>query len=341
MGIVRAFDPGVMHLCPSFYDPSFAIIERIPTLLHEAHHFDGDNFAHEHCSQGRLKGMRNACDPSLQYGGGYAIEVEALSRLNEIKTLPENLRAKARNMALIRAAENFNQAVTPYRLETIYLESIDGKGYLLEPNFSSLKEVPVIDRIHQDIVSRGTMLTIFPRDGRDAFAIDTLSTDFSPMPAEGEVALNFNNLPVDQHPRILRIFNDDTFSGHVTDKRFSVALAPNNYETEVDLPFTAISIFNSQELGMDDPESLYLLDNQGGLNRLKLSPGRNHELFLPTPFATTFRAFVFFQGKRVAIDSSGTLVSLEGGRWQPIVAAMSKRFVFASNPFYWAPFLAP
>jgi hypothetical protein len=340
MAFVRAHMPGVVHLCPSFYDPSFTVVERLPTLLHEAHHFDGDNFSHVNCQQGRLKGMRNACDPGLEYGGGYAVETEVLVKLARLsdQALAPELKARARNMALLRAAENFNAPVVPYRLETIYLWGADGRGYLLHPESMLAIEAPSLDPRSVSIVSRGSSLNIFPRDGSDAYAVDVLS-GFEHLPVQGEVSLGFNRRLRNERPEMVAILNEANFSGFITSRRFSVALGDNPYETEVDLPFRATAVFTGAELGWNEPDTLYLKEESGRLVPIKLLSGRRHEILAPVGFPAGFSAFTIFQDKRLGLREDGVLVRLEGNEWREIDALKGKRFSFLSRPFYWAPFL--
>jgi hypothetical protein len=339
MAFVRAHQPGVVHLCPSFYDSNLTIVERLPTLLHEAHHFDGDNFSHVNCKQGRLNGMRNACDPSLEYGGGYAVEAEVLARLIRSSALSPELRARAKNMALTRATENFNEPVVPYKLETVYLLGEDGSAYLINPADGKLFPAPAMDISQVNLVSRGANLAALPRDGGDAYLLDVLS-DFGPLPVEGEVLTSYNKLPKTERPEILAILNEEMFAGSVMRRRVSVAFAANNYETKIDLPFAAQAVYTPEEYGSPEKDVLFLDGGDGLVHPLRLKHGQAFE-FLPVErFPEGFRAFTLFQGKRHALRVDGALAVFSGGHWVAAPGGAGKKFRFVSRAFYWAPFLS-
>lgn len=137
MAFVKEDVPGVIHLCPDFFNLSINLpVERAATLLHEVRHLDAEAHHHPHvtCTQGRLKSEKAACDESMEAAGGYAVEAEALVRMAALP--PDQIspleKAQAKNAALILANEKFNRSIFAYDLRGIFVVDQSNNNFILE-----------------------------------------------------------------------------------------------------------------------------------------------------------------------------------------------------------------
>lgn len=82
-------------------------------LVHEARHLETTEHAHAICRDGEMQG-REACDPSYESGGAYAVGVEYLIKIHQTARLDSALREQAHQLAIKSLRQRFN--VVPYGL---------------------------------------------------------------------------------------------------------------------------------------------------------------------------------------------------------------------------------
>lgn len=330
---VYPFDPGVVHICPPFYQNMLAQ-ERAEVMLHEARHFDG--YRHVTCTRGPRKGIAGACDKAIDQKGSYAVTVESLAKM---AMLGEGLTAAERSLTKITALglanETFNVPVVPHDLGALYLTNGKGESFFYHQESKELKPAPTVDTGAMRVVSRNVALALFPNDRSDAATLDVFSNKLNLLPGMGSFSLKYNETEQDKRPEVVDIVNAPYATASVTREHIQARLAGTTDPTEIDTPWSIRAIYTSTELGENNTDSFYALSDEGKIYRVKLLRGQKYEITETALSTEGFRSLVVFDEQRVGLNDAGQLLVSKEGTWIPYPGLEDKEFQSVTRPFYW------
>lgn len=115
---------------------------RVGTVVHEARHTA--NYRHYGCNQGPYQGASvSGCDPSYQYGGSHAVEMEYYARVSVFgNNFHPVYRTMARLMAIARSNAFFNQPVIQKREGVLALSTDRQQSELAMGQRKVIREAP-------------------------------------------------------------------------------------------------------------------------------------------------------------------------------------------------------
>lgn len=160
---------GAINLCPPFFKKDAA--DQIAIMLHEVRHFDGHD--HVTCTQGEGNGVRSACDNNIQDGGSYAVEVQVLVKLSELKELTKEDRALSESSAIYQVNNRFNSRPRVKVSDYIYLSNSQGEIHRASlDNLSRPVHVATLNSPAKVFSYLDNQFTIFPLDtSEDAYRV--------------------------------------------------------------------------------------------------------------------------------------------------------------------------
>lgn len=319
-----------VHICPSFYGEVISRDERAMAMLHEARHFEG--FVHVTCLHGPRKGEKGACDKSIGQKGSYAVTVESLTKLAlNSREISKVNRVMNKLSALSYASEAFNKSVQAEESTALLLVDQNDNAFLYNDQGAS----PVASLGDARVISRGSVLAVFPLDRSDAFSANAFSPALDALPAEGAFSLAYNQKPIAERPRAIDILNLTYLSGGVTETEASVRLMNEQSDTVVKFPFKATSVFSGREFGKPDKDSLYILGDDQQSYRLQLLKKGKFKLGQVRNRLGNVEQVSIFNGKRLGRDRSGEILIEEQGQWKSFVPLSFGRFKQMTRPFAW------
>jgi hypothetical protein len=152
---------------------------RVGTVVHEARHTA--NYRHYSCDQGPYQGAGvSGCDPSYQFGGSHAVEMEYYARVSIYGTnFHPVYKTMARLMAIARSNAFFNQPVIQKREAVLALSVDRSQAELAMGQRKVIREAPQVEGVLKRTSFGGALFT-----GQGALAIELYGSQKLGVPVE-------------------------------------------------------------------------------------------------------------------------------------------------------------
>ena len=102
------YNLGKFYLCPNSFsskNEENSVIDLVSTMIHETRHLENNGYHHVKC-EFEKRTNKNGCDPSFNYKGAYAADVETLAKIGISATnVNPALKYHARRMAYVVASD--------------------------------------------------------------------------------------------------------------------------------------------------------------------------------------------------------------------------------------------
>lgn len=319
-----------MHICPSLN--AFSSLYVSSVLLHEARHFEG--FPHEFCDRGYYF-AEAACDPSVETGGSYAVEVEFFVRVSRATGFSESVRQEARAAALADLADHFLKAP---------LGGKSGPVLLGEDGMLSFFDGEKLEELARDI-PRETIVSI--RDlpvlysKQDGSMID-MPIHGRSSDTPGKFAQMLRALPEEDRKNVVDIYYGDRPCILYPDRLFCYSSSEAGKTVNLPEGVHAVQFYTLDPVTHLD-ERVFVLGDDGNGYQIPYSvdlalwtPAR----FVKYPWLAGLRGLnVSSSFGRLGLSMDGKIVTRDNGEkeWKPIPAFEGKRYSKILGPIFWSP----
>ncbi len=282
-------------------------LDRAGTLIHEARHTAG--FIHIPCAQGVYKDSTiKGCDPSYEYGGSHAVEMEYYARVSVSgKNFHPVYKKMARHMAIARSNFLFNKPVIQPREALMALTAEKDQALLLANTSSTWlnREVPLNVKGQLKKTSFGA--SIF--DGQNAYTIDPYQNSGFAEPISDDYS----------YLKVLKIIPGDRINDieefDIDSRRFSVKVDSNNniqqfdfrngawsslVSTNLNIVKTSTSILSKSDVGY------YIIDDQQKIH--EFNPLTNQiSIVQGETWNTEYNKVVYYKNLKLVLKNNGSL----------------------------------
>lgn len=322
----KKINTNTMTLCPSFYAPDKALIERISVMMHETRHIKG--FSHVLCGEGFSKGKKS-CDVSFDVKGSYAVSVESLAKMVNSPVFDSFNRAFGKLMLMQYASRAFK---TPLPLtqgrSTAIVVSDESGDFIFDGE--SFTKVNGFENVR--LISRYFSLVAVPLDASDVYTADLFSQNPVKMIVQSEPLISYNKLSLSERPEILDLIVEPENQLAVMDDRIEIGrntLAPT---------WGVKRVFTAAEMGSDDQSVYFIRDKQGYFFQLNWDPRKDSAPLVSDIWTYDFdpQSIVVFQGQRLALTENGeVLIFTAQQKWEPYAPLQGRKVSRLTRPFLW------
>ncbi len=269
---IMSDNPGQINLCPPFFskfqrDPTVHVF-RAALLLHERRHFDNGYIDHVICTENKQQKHDDACDPSIDYKGSFAIQIQSAIDMafnSDIKGLDKK---RIFMQAYWLANEFINKPINILYSHYIYLQNDHGEIWRWNSNNKDpIRFVHKLNETAQIFVSKDFELAVYPYSKSQlAYRLDTL--EWKDSASIGTFAQDYNRHSSQEKEQYLS-FNYTTAT-QLTRNKLNVSCRIN--DKEKNLTTTQFP---------EEMKTLISLDSTSGNNFVLSRSGRIYNVICP------------------------------------------------------------